>query len=87
MRVLVVEDARRLADDIAEGLRDQAMAVDIAYDGVAAAAKLEINRYDVVVLDRDLPGYTATRSAGWSSRAASPRWCSCSRHRQRPGSA
>jgi DNA-binding response OmpR family regulator len=56
VRVLVVEDVRRLADDIAEGLRDQAMAVDVTYDGLAAAAKLEINRYDVVVLDRDLPG-------------------------------
>ena len=56
MRVLVVEDARRLADDISEGLRDQSMAVDIAYDGLEAAAKLNLNRYDVVVLDRDLPG-------------------------------
>jgi DNA-binding response OmpR family regulator len=56
VRVLVVEDVHRLADDIAEGLRDQAMAVDVAYDGLDAAAKLEVNRYDVVVLDRDLPG-------------------------------
>ena len=56
MRVLVVEDVRRLADDIAEGLRDQALAVDVAYDGLTAAAKLELNHYDVVVLDRDLPG-------------------------------
>lgn len=56
MRVLVVEDVRRLADDIAEGLRDQGMAVDVAYTGLDAAAKLEVNRYDVVVLDRDLPG-------------------------------
>lgn len=55
MRVLVVEDVRRLADDIAEGLRDQGMAVDIAYDGLEASTKLEINGYDVVVLDRDLP--------------------------------
>jgi DNA-binding response OmpR family regulator len=54
--VLVVEDVRRLADDIAEGLRDQAMAVDIAYDGLDAVAKIKLNRYDVVVLDRDLPG-------------------------------
>jgi DNA-binding response OmpR family regulator len=54
--VLVVEDVHRLADDIAEGLRDQAMAVDIAYDGIEAAAKLALNRYEVVVLDRDLPG-------------------------------
>jgi DNA-binding response OmpR family regulator len=56
VRVLVVEDVRSLADDIAEGLRDQAMAVDVAYDGLEAAAKLDVNHYDVVVLDRDLPG-------------------------------
>jgi DNA-binding response OmpR family regulator len=56
MRVLVVEDVRRLADDIAEGLRDQGIAADVAYDGLSAAAKLDINPYDVVVLDRDLPG-------------------------------
>jgi DNA-binding response OmpR family regulator len=56
VRVLVVEDVRRLADDIAEGLRDQGMAVDVAYTGHDAAAKLDINRYEVVVLDRDLPG-------------------------------
>jgi DNA-binding response OmpR family regulator len=56
VRVLVVEDVPRLANDIAEGLRDQAMAVDIAYDGLEATGKLNLNRYDVVVLDRDLPG-------------------------------
>jgi DNA-binding response OmpR family regulator len=54
--VLVVEDARTLAEVVAEGLRDQGMAVDLAYDGLAAAAKLDVNAYDVVVLDRDLPG-------------------------------
>ncbi|MFI9756665.1 response regulator transcription factor [Streptomyces sp. NPDC051963] len=56
MRVLVVEDARSLAEVVAEGLRDQGMAVDVALDGLAAAAKLDRNTYDVVVLDRDLPG-------------------------------
>ncbi len=56
MRVLVVEDVRRLADDIAEGLRDQGMAVDVAYDGLEATAKLDVSSYDVVILDRDLPG-------------------------------
>ncbi|MBO2446106.1 response regulator transcription factor [Actinomadura barringtoniae] len=56
MRVLVVEDARSLADTLAEGLRDQGMAVDLAYDGLEAAAKLDLNAYDVVILDRDLPG-------------------------------
>jgi DNA-binding response OmpR family regulator len=54
--VLVVEDVRRLADDIAEGLRDHGMAVDVSYDGRDAAVKLDANRYDVVLLDRDLPG-------------------------------
>jgi DNA-binding response OmpR family regulator len=56
MRILVVEDVRRLADDIAEGLRDHGMAVDIAYDGLEAVAKVNLNPYDVLVLDRDLPG-------------------------------
>jgi DNA-binding response OmpR family regulator len=52
----VVEDSRWLADVLAEGLRDQGMAVDAAHDGLQAAAKLNVNAYDVVVLDRDLPG-------------------------------
>ena len=56
MRVLVVEDARALAEVLAEGLRDQGMAVDLAHDGLEAAAKLDLTGYDVVVLDRDLPG-------------------------------
>lgn len=55
MRVLVVEDVPRFANRIAEGLRDQGMAVDVAYDGRDAAAKLGLHPYDVVVLDRDLP--------------------------------
>ena len=56
MRLLVVEDVRSLADDIAEGLRDDGIAVDVAYDGLDAAGKLNVYPYDVVVLDRDLPG-------------------------------
>jgi DNA-binding response OmpR family regulator len=56
MRVLVVEDSSSLADVLVEGLRDQGMAVDAAHDGLTAAAKLDVNAYDVVVLDRDLPG-------------------------------
>jgi DNA-binding response OmpR family regulator len=51
-----VEDVPRLANDIAEGLRDQGMAVDVSYDGLDAAAKLNLVPYDVLVLDRDLPG-------------------------------
>ena len=56
MRILVVEDDHALAEVVAEGLRDQGMAVDLAHDGLAAAAKLDLTAHDVVVLDRDLPG-------------------------------
>jgi DNA-binding response OmpR family regulator len=55
MRVLVVEDERVLADAIATGLRREAMAVDVAYDGAAALEKTSYIDYDVIVLDRDLP--------------------------------
>jgi len=56
MRVLVAEDERALADLIAEGLRRYAMAVDVTYDGAAALERMGVNDYDVLVLDRDLPG-------------------------------
>jgi DNA-binding response OmpR family regulator len=56
VRVLVVEDEAVLAAAIARGLRREAMAVDVSHDGGDALAKLGVNRYDVVVLDRDLPG-------------------------------
>ncbi|GAA3282683.1 response regulator transcription factor [Dactylosporangium vinaceum] len=56
MRVLVVEDHRTLSALIASGLRREAMAVDTAFDGRAALEQLAATRYDVVVLDRDLPG-------------------------------
>lgn len=55
MRVLVVEDHVELANDIADGLRDQGIGADVAYDGSAAIEKAVLTRYDVVVLDRDLP--------------------------------
>jgi DNA-binding response OmpR family regulator len=55
VRVLVVEDHPELANDIAEGLRDRGIAADIAYDGARALEKGLVNRYDVIVLDRDLP--------------------------------
>jgi DNA-binding response OmpR family regulator len=56
MRVLIVEDERPLADAVARGLRHRAMAVDVAYDGRDALKKTGLVDYDVVVLDRDLPG-------------------------------
>lgn len=55
MRVLVAEDEQLLADAIATGLRREAMAVDVVYDGAAAWERTSVNDYDVVVLDRDLP--------------------------------
>jgi DNA-binding response OmpR family regulator len=56
VRVLVVEDHVELARDIAEGLRDRGIATDLAYDGSAALQKGAVYHYDVIVLDRDLPG-------------------------------
>jgi len=55
MRVLVAEDHRRLASAVADGLRREGMAVDLAFDGADALAHAAVNEYDVVVLDRDLP--------------------------------
>jgi DNA-binding response OmpR family regulator len=56
MRVLVVEDDVELAEAIGAGLRKEQMAVDIAFDGNAALERALFTRYDVIVLDRDLPG-------------------------------
>jgi DNA-binding response OmpR family regulator len=56
VRVLVVEDEELLADAIAEGLRRESLAVDVVYDGEEALERLSVNAYDVLVLDRDLPG-------------------------------
>ncbi len=55
MRVLIVEDHHRLAALLAEGLRREGMAVDVAYDGAEALQRIALNPYTVVVLDRDLP--------------------------------
>jgi len=56
VRVLVVEDFEVLARSIGTGLRREGMAVDVVLDGTDALGHLAITRYDVVVLDRDLPG-------------------------------
>ncbi|PZO60648.1 MAG: DNA-binding response regulator [Leifsonia xyli] len=56
MRVLVVDDEPTLADLIAKGLARQDMAVDVVYRGDDADELLSVNDYDVVVLDRDVPG-------------------------------
>ena len=56
MRVLVVEDHVELAETVAKLLRREGIAVDVALDGSEALAHVGVNTYDVVVLDRDLPG-------------------------------
>jgi DNA-binding response OmpR family regulator len=55
MRVLIVEDEEILADTIADGLREEAIAVDVVYDGADALYRTSYTDYDVIVLDRDLP--------------------------------
>jgi len=61
MRVLVVEDHATLADRIAQGLRQAGMAVDTVYDGMAALDVAAQTAYDVIVLDRDMPGVHGDR--------------------------
>jgi DNA-binding response OmpR family regulator len=56
VRLLVVEDEAVLARNLADGLRDAGFAVDVALDGRDAVDKVAVTTYDVVVLDRDLPG-------------------------------
>ena len=56
MRLLIVEDHRELAVTIADGLRREGMAVDVAFDGQEGLRHAIQDSYDVVVLDRDLPG-------------------------------
>ena len=56
MRVLIVEDEPYMAEAVRDGLRLEAIAADIAGDGDAALELLDLNTYDIAVLDRDIPG-------------------------------
>jgi DNA-binding response OmpR family regulator len=56
MRVLLIEDHAELAETVATGLRREGIAVDVSLEGHDALAHLALTEYDVVVLDRDLPG-------------------------------
>jgi DNA-binding response OmpR family regulator len=56
VRVLVAEDDALIAEMVILGLRRHGFAVDTVHDGAEAAHSLQVNDYDVVVLDRDLPG-------------------------------
>ena len=62
MRVLIIEDDRRVADALAKNLRAEAFAVDIAHDGESGEELAKINDYDVIVLDLMLPGQN-----GWTT--------------------
>ena len=74
MRVLVVEDHQELAETVAAGLRREGMAVDLSFDGDSALDQASWTDYDVIVLDRDLPGThgddvcTALIAAGKTTR-------------------
>jgi DNA-binding response OmpR family regulator len=56
MRVLLIEDDEEMAEAVAAGLRQAQMAVDVAFDGLAGLARAVNNEYEVIVIDRDLPG-------------------------------
>src|SRR5467141_4548792 len=56
MRVLLIEDDRRLAASIQRGLGESGLAVDLAYDGDDGIAAVVSTPYDVVVMDVMLPG-------------------------------
>src|SRR5690348_13851841 len=58
VRILMADDERTLADTVADGLRQFAMAVDVVYDGTDALERINTHRYDVAILDRDMPGLT-----------------------------
>lgn len=74
MRVLIVEDEVFLAEAVRDGLRHEAIAADIATDGDLALEMLSYNDYDVVILDRDIPGPDGDEIARFLSQTArSPR--------------
>jgi DNA-binding response OmpR family regulator len=55
MRILITEDEKDLADSLARGLRQQGYAADVAYDGEEAMLLTEVNDYDLIILDLNLP--------------------------------
>lgn len=56
MRILVVEDEHKIANAIKRGLEQETYAVDVAFDGDTGLASAEADDYDVIILDRMLPG-------------------------------
>ena len=75
MKVLLVEDDRRLAQEIAQALRRENFAVDIAANGEDGQHLGETEAYDAAVLDLGLPKVPVPPScAPGASRAASFRY-------------
>jgi len=72
MRILLVEDHQELAETVADVLRSEGMAVDVALDGQAALDRAAVNDYDVIVLDRDLPGVPGDEVCRSLAAGASP---------------
>ncbi|MEU9850105.1 response regulator transcription factor [Streptomyces sp. NPDC047985] len=74
MRILIVEDETELAAMLAEGLRAEGMACDIAHDGARALEMTAAAEYDILLLDRDLPKLSgdavcqALNTAGYPAR-------------------
>ncbi len=60
MRILLVEDEKKVADFVARGLRAERMAVDVAFDGQAAWELAADTGYDLIILDLMLPGMSGT---------------------------
>ncbi|GMA84923.1 hypothetical protein GCM10025868_01730 [Angustibacter aerolatus] len=75
--MLVADDEVLLAETVARGLRRFAMAVDVVHDGAAALERIGVNRYDVAVLDRDMPGATGDEVCARCCATAPARGCCC----------
>ncbi|GAA3579927.1 response regulator transcription factor [Kribbella ginsengisoli] len=63
MRLLIVEDERRLADALARGLTAEGFAVDVCYDGAEGLHRATITPYDLLLLDVNLPGVNGYKLA------------------------
>jgi DNA-binding response OmpR family regulator len=70
--VLLVEDEAELAEMVARGLRFDGLAVDVAGDGRSAIDKLDVNEYDLLILDRGLPGVHGDEVCRVALRATHP---------------
>ena len=60
MRLLLVEDEKKVADFVARGVRAERLSVDVAHDGVTGWEMASANGYDLIILDLMLPGMNGT---------------------------